>query len=104
MERKITPTKQNVHHPYQTQCTEYLTMVGRIHKCFINGLKNFAVKSLTELLNERMNVLGPKESVSKSTFVDLLSQVWYKVLSETNIISEFRATEIFPTNRDNCNI
>ena len=65
---------------------------------------HFAVKSPTELLNERVNVLGPKESISKSTFFDLLSQVWYKVLSETNIISEFRATEIFPTNRDNCNI
>ena len=33
-------------------------------------------KAWTELLNERMNVLGPKESISTSTIVDLLSQVW----------------------------
>ena len=52
-------------------------------------------RTWTELLNERINVLGPKESISKSTFVDLLSQVWYKGLSETNIISAFRATGIF---------
>ena len=51
-----------------------------------------------------MNVLGPKESISKSTFVDSLSQVWYKDLSETNIISGFKANGIFPTNRDKCNI
>ena len=61
-------------------------------------------RALTELLNEQMNVLGPKEGISKSTFVDLLSQVWYKGLSETNIISGFRATGIFPTNRDKYNI
>ena len=34
----------------------------------------------------------------------MLSQVWYKGLSETNIISGFRATGIFPTNRDKYNI
>ena len=51
-----------------------------------------------------MNVLGPKESISKSTFVDLFSQVWCKGLSETNIISGFRATGIFPINRDKYNI
>ena len=62
-------------------------------------------RAWTELLNERMNVLGPKESIQKSTFVNLLSQVWYKGLSETNIISGFRrATGIFPTNRDKYNI
>ena len=58
----------------------------------------------TELLNRRMNVLGPRESISKSTFVNLLSQIWYKGLSETNIISRFRTTGIFPTNRDKYNI
>ena len=57
-----------------------------------------------ELLNERINVLGPKESISKSVFVDLLFQVWCKGHSETNIISRFRATGIFPTNRNKYNI
>ena len=57
-------------------------------------------RAWTELLNERMNVLGTKESISKSLFADLLSQVWYKSFSETNIISWFRATGIFSTNRD----
>ena len=47
-----------------------------------------------------MNVLGPKDLSHFSTLANLLSQVWYKGLSETNIISSFRATGIFPTNRD----
>ena len=47
-----------------------------------------------------MNVLGPKDLSHFSTFANLLSQVWYKGLSETNIISSFRATGIFPTNSD----
>ena len=51
-------------------------------------------RAWTELLNERVNVLGPKEIISKSKFVNLLSQVWYTGLS----------TEIFPTNRDKYNI
>ena len=61
-------------------------------------------RAWAELLNERMNVLSPKESISKSIFVKFLSHVWYKSLSETNIISRFRATRIFPTNRDKYNI
>ena len=61
-------------------------------------------RAWTELLNERMNVLGPKESISKSAFVDLLSQIWYKGLSECTIICRFRATGIFPTNRDKYDI
>ena len=35
-----------------------------------------------------MNVLGSKESISKSTFVDWHSEVWSKGLSETNTINE----------------
>ena len=50
-------------------------------------------RAWTELLNERVNVLGPKEILSKSKFVNLLCQVWYTGLS----------TEIFPTNRDKYN-
>ena len=61
-------------------------------------------RTWTELLNERINVLGSKESISKITFVNLLSQVWYKGLSETSIISGFRATRFFPTNRNKYNI
>ena len=53
-------------------------------------------RAWTELLKETMEVLGPIESISKSTFVSVLSQV---CLSETNIINGFKATRIFPINR-----
>ena len=52
-------------------------------------------------LNERMNLLGPRETISKSVFVDVLSDIWHKILSEKNIVAGFRATEIFPLNHEN---
>ena len=51
-------------------------------------------------LNERMNLLGPRETISKSVLVDLLSEIWHKCLSSSNIISGFRATGIYPINRE----
>ena len=50
-------------------------------------------------LCKRVNLLGPKETISKGTFVDLLSEVWHKGLSPNNIIAGFRATGIFPVDR-----
>ena len=35
--------------------------------------------------NERMNLLGPKETIFKSVFVDVLSDTWRKSLSEKNV-------------------
>ena len=51
-------------------------------------------------LNKQMNLLGPRETVSKSVFVDVLSNIWHKNLSEKNITSGFRATGIFPLNHE----
>ena len=53
-------------------------------------------RAWTELLKKTMEVLGPIDSISKSTFVNVPSQV---CLSETNIINGFKASRIFPTNR-----
>ena len=61
-------------------------------------------RACTELLNERMNLLGPKEGLTTVHLLICFSQVWYKGLSEINIISRFKATGIFPTNRDKYNI
>ena len=58
-------------------------------------------RAWTELLKERMDLLGSKESISKGKFVNMPSQV---CLSETNIINRFRATRIFPTNKVKYNI
>ena len=51
-------------------------------------------------LNERMNLLGPRETISKPVFVNSLSEIWHKCLSSSNIISGFRATGIYPINRE----
>ena len=53
-----------------------------------------------EKLSERMNLLGPREKIPKSVFVDLLSEIWHKCLSSSNIKSGFRATGIYPINRE----
>ena len=47
-----------------------------------------------------MNLFGPRETTSKSVFVDLLSEIWHTCLSSSNIISGFRATGIYPINRE----
>lgn len=52
-----------------------------------------------EELNNRVNTLGPKETISKATFVDLLSKVWHNGLLKKNMISGFRATGIVPLDR-----
>ena len=51
------------------------------------------------LLNERINVLGPRETITKPVFSDLLCSVWHKSLSPENIRSGFRATGIYPLDR-----
>ena len=51
-------------------------------------------------LNECMSLPGPRETISKSVFVDVLSDIWHKSLSEKNIVSGFRATRIFPLNHE----
>ena len=37
-------------------------------------------------LNGHMNILGTRETISKSVFVDVLSDIWHKSLSEKNIV------------------
>ena len=49
-------------------------------------------------LNENINLLEPRESISNSIFVDVLSDICYKSLSLKNIVSGFRATGILPLN------
>ena len=49
-----------------------------------------------QLLNNRINVMGPKETISKGTFADLLCSIWHTGLSPTNIIAGFRTTGIVP--------
>ena len=52
-----------------------------------------------KVLNKRINVMGLRESISKSTFVDLLASVWYTGLSPENVKAGFRATGIYPVDR-----
>ena len=47
-----------------------------------------------------MNFLGPRETISKSVLVDILSEIWHNCLSSSNIISGFRARGIYPINRE----
>ena len=47
-----------------------------------------------------MNLFGPRETVSRSVFVDLLSEIWHNCLSSSNIISGFRATGTYPINKE----
>ena len=50
-------------------------------------------------LNERINLFGPKENITKSGFVDCISEVWHECLTKKNIISGFRTTGIYPVDR-----
>ena len=52
-----------------------------------------------KLLNERLNLLGPKETIQNDTFTDLLGEIWYDGLSPENVKAGFRATRIYPTDR-----
>ena len=52
------------------------------------------------LLAERGNILGPRETITKSTFVDLLCSIFHEGLSIQNAISGFKATGIFPVNKN----
>ena len=47
-----------------------------------------------------MNFLGPRDTISKSVLVDILSEIWHNCLSSSNIISGFRARGIYPINRE----
>lgn len=67
-------------------------VTGKIQSLDVSSLGPLK-RAWTELLNERMNIAN-KKSILKSTFVNLLSQVWYTGLS----------TGIFPTNGDKYNI
>ena len=51
-------------------------------------------------LNEYVNVCGASKSISKGTFIDLLSDIWHEGLSPRNVISGFEKTGIFPLNRE----
>ena len=51
-------------------------------------------------LNEWVNEHGPKNPMKKPNFVDMLSKIWHKCLSEENVKAGFRATGIYPVNRD----
>ena len=52
-----------------------------------------------KLLASPTNTLGPRECLSKSLFVDLLCSNWREELSPANVISGFKATEIFPVDQ-----
>lgn len=52
-----------------------------------------------KLLADRTNVLGPRETMTKSIFVDLLCSIWHEGLSLENSISGFKSTGICPVNR-----
>ena len=67
-------------------------VTGKIQSLDVSSLGPLK-RAWTELLNERMNIAN-KKSILKSTFVNLLSQVWYTGL----------LTGIFPTNGDKYNI
>ena len=67
-------------------------VTGKIQSLDVSSLGTLK-RAWTELLNGRMNIAN-KKSILKSTFVNLLSQVWYTGLS----------TGIFPTNGDKYNI
>ena len=53
------------------------------------------------LLASPTNTPGPRECLSKSLFVDLLCSNWRKELSAANAISGFKATGIFPVDKQN---
>ena len=50
-------------------------------------------------LNERLNTIETKNSMNKSTFVEMLAKVWEKGLSSENVMSGFRATGVFPVDK-----
>lgn len=54
-------------------------------------------------MNERVNILGPRESISKSNFVDLLSKVWHKGLNPENVRWAFRVTIVWLVNVEKYN-
>ena len=51
-------------------------------------------------LNDWINVWGPKQTMKKSTFVNKLGEVWHKGLSPENVKAGFRATGIYPVDRE----
>ena len=59
--------------------------------CF-GPLKREWEKELNEWIYER----GPKQPMKKPMFVDKLSKIWHKYLTEDTIKSGFRSTGVFP--------
>ena len=57
-----------------------------------------------KLLNERINILGPREPISKPVFVDLLAKVWHKGLMPENVRAAFRTTGIWPVDSQKYNV
>lgn len=51
---------------------------------------------------ERGNVEGPRETLWKSTFVNLICFIWYQGLSVKTTISGFRATWIYLRDKIKC--
>ena len=51
------------------------------------------------MLNEHVNERGPNKPMKKPTFVDLISKIWHKNLSPTNVKAGFRKTGIYPPDR-----
>ena len=51
------------------------------------------------MLNEHINIMGPREPISKPIFVDLLAKVWHKGLTPENVRSVFRTTVIWPVDK-----
>ena len=51
-------------------------------------------------LNDWINVWDPKQTMKKSTFVNKLGEVWHKGLSPENVKAGFRATGIYPVDRE----
>ena len=47
-------------------------------------------------LNEHMNLFGPRETISKSAFVDVLSDIWYKSLSKKILCQVLGLLEFIP--------
>ena len=46
-------------------------------------------------LNDRVNEFGPKETLAKSAFVDVLCGIWHKGLTKDNLVSSFRTSGIY---------
>ena len=59
------------------------------------------LKRLWEIeLNSWVNEFGPRMPMRKANFVNKLGEIWYKGLSPENIKAGFRATGVFPVDKE----